>query len=501
MTLLTREALSQRRDQTRAEEQRLRDQRDQLLARAQADDALTDPGIKEKLDRLQVGIDRAEEQALEAGRAVLNDVLAKGDYVAEDGTDFGAPERGGAGFNTSRVGNPWDTNLVLRAGTSPQDELRARALTCNERSDLMPDAAREYMAKVLQQEEDPEGLLSRYTIESSSPAYFRAFAKWFNDPQAGSHEWAPDEREAWSRVKQIGQVLERASMGIGSAGIGGALVPYSLDPNILISSVGSVNPMRDVARVETTAYNTKKFVTSTGVTSHWYNENSETSDDSPALLQPSVDCQRASAFVTASIELAEDSDITQQLGGVFADSKAQEEARVFTVGTGVAPEPAGIITHLVAAGGSTVIATASNVLALGDLLTNQAALPPRWRANARWMMNLSIINGYRQVPAFTGATTSVINDSTSPPRALGWEVRENSNMDGTLTGAAADYALLSGDFKQWVIVDRIGSRIEFLPHMLGANRRPLAQRGFLMLWRVGTGLLVADAFRLSNFST
>lgn len=98
-----------------------------------------------------------------------------------------------------------------------------------------------------------------------------------------------------------------------------------------------------------------------------------------------------------------------------------------------------------------MIATATNVLAQGDLYANQAALPARWRPRARWMMNLSIINGYRQLPQATGLNYSIINDDGPRPRALGWTVYENSSMDGSL-GAGADYTVLSGDFRQYIIV-------------------------------------------------
>jgi predicted phage gp36 major capsid-like protein len=40
-----------------------------------------------------------------------------------------------------------------------------------------------------------------------------------------------------------------------------------------------------------------------------------------------------------------------------------------------------------------------------------------------------------------------------------------------------------------------------IPNLVRANRRPSGQRGFLMHWRVGAYVLIADAFRLSNFST
>jgi predicted phage gp36 major capsid-like protein len=41
---------------------------------------------------------------------------------------------------------------------------------------------------------------------------------------------------------------------------------------------------------------------------------------------------------------------------------------------------------------------------------------------------------------------------------------------------------------------------EVIPHLFGANQRPTGQRGFYMHFRVGTGVLVPDAFRLTNHS-
>jgi HK97 family phage major capsid protein len=263
---------------------------------------------------------------------------------------------------------------------------------------------------------------------------------------------------------------------------------------------GALDPMREVARVERTAQNEKRFVTPLGVTASWDAESAEVSDDTPTLLQPTITSYKGQAFVPVSFELFEDSDIAAQVGALFTDAKQVLEAAAFTTGTGTG-QPRGIITALVAAGGSVVIATATNVLAQGDLYANQAALPARWRPRARWMMNLSIINGYRQLPQAAGLNYSVVNDDGERPKALSWEIRENSNMDGTLTAAAADYTVLSGDFQQYAIVDRIGTTIELIPHLLGPNRRPTGERGFYMHFRTGGDVLIADAFRLTNHST
>jgi len=351
------------------------------------------------------------------------------------------------------------------------------------------------MERMIRDDDDPEARVARFVVEASSRDYFRAFGKWMRDTVSGGHEWTPEEREAVQRVR----FLER-SMTLGTGANGGFLLPHELDPNVIISSTGYVDPMRQISRVATTAYNEKRFVTSTGVTSHWYAEEADVSDDSPALLQLAITCRKAMAFTAVSFELFEDSDIARQIGRLFADSKAAEEARVFTTGNGTT-EPKGVITALVAAGGSTVIATGTNVLAGVDLYNNQAALPARWRPNAKWMLNVSILNGYRQIAQASGLNYSIVNDSTAPPTMLGWPAYENGTMDGTLTGAAADYTVLSGDFQQFAIVDRIGTTIEVVPQLFGANRRPTGQRGFLMHWRVGSDVLVADAFRLTNHST
>jgi HK97 family phage major capsid protein len=55
--------------------------------------------------------------------------------------------------------------------------------------------------------------------------------------------------------------------------------------------------------------------------------------------------------------------------------------------------------------------------------------------------------------------------------------------------------MIFGDFKQFLIVDRIGMTVEMVPHVLGANRRPTGQRGVYAVWMNNSKILVPDAFR------
>jgi HK97 family phage major capsid protein len=406
--------------------------------------------------------------------------LARRSGNRESGAEFPVPRRPDS---PSRPGD----------GPPRADGIRDQALRANARADFLPERAREHMEKMLREDDDPQDRLAQITVALSDRAYLRAFAAWFNDPVSGGHLWTDQEREAVQRVRH----LER-SMVLGTGSAGGFLVPYELDPNIILTA-SYTDPLREIARVATTAVNEKRFVTSAGATSSWDPEETEVSDDSPVLAQPTVTAKKAMTFVPVSYELFEDSDIAQQIGRVFADSKAAHESLSFTLSQ--TNGPIGLISALVAAGGATVIATGTNVLAATDVYNAAGQLPARWRANASWMTHGITLNGYRQLPKATNIQESLVDDSSSPPKMVNRSVYENSNMDSALTGAAADYLTVIGDFQQYAIVDRIGTTLELVPHLFGATRRPTGQRGFLQHWRVGADVLVADAFRLLNYST
>jgi HK97 family phage major capsid protein len=267
------------------------------------------------------------------------------------------------------------------------------------------------------------GLAARWTRITIDPAYERAVAKLFRDPTNGHREFTGEELAAYQDAKQ----LQRA-MNIGSDAAGGFLMPFTLDPNIMLTSVGSVNPMRSVSRIVTTATESWSGVTSAGVTAAWYAEAAEVADHSPTPAQPEIATHRASSFIAASIEVTMDTNLASQLGALFTDAKDQLEATAMTLGTGTG-QPKGIIPAVTAVSGSVVTAT-GGALTVADIYANQNALPPRWRPRARWMANLSIINAGRQLVAGSGLTTSIVDDSTTPPRMLGWQLHENSTMDG-----------------------------------------------------------------------
>jgi HK97 family phage major capsid protein len=142
------------------------------------------------------------------------------------------------------------------------------------------------------------------------------------------------------------------------------------------------------------------------------------------------------------------------------------------------------------------------VLLAGDVYAVQNTLPPRWQPRASWNANLSIINTLRQLETTNGAL-KFPGLQGDPAMLLGRSMYENSNMNGTFDAAAtaANNLLLHGAFENFVIVDRIGSTLELVPHLVGSNRRPTGQRGALLWFRTGSNVVVPQAFRLLNIAT
>ena len=220
---------------------------------------------------------------------------------------------------------------------------------------------------------------ARWAAATGDPAYLRAVSKKLTDPENGQLLWTTEESEAWRSAAAV--QAERAMSTTDVAG--GFLIPMQLDPAILLSSGGSANPLRAMARVIPTVGDVWYGVSSDGVDAHWYAEATEVSDDSPALLQPSIPCYRGSAWVPFSVEIEGDgTGFVTEVGRLLGDAVEQLTATAYVTGSGTG-EPTGFITAL-AGGASEVDGDGSESLADSDPYKLQNALPPRFQANSQW---------------------------------------------------------------------------------------------------------------------
>lgn len=430
--------------------------------------------------------DRVEKTRREKAKRDLHNAVSRPDAVFEAGSQR----------DDRPSSDPWEHDLPqfgqTREGTLAM--LVGRARTAIERCTAL-DSGRERITRALDDPEigsESQSKIARWTVATSDPAYARAFYKLAADPDNGHREFDEVELRAFRRVKS-----EARAMGLTDTA-GGFLVPFQLDPTVVISNSGGTNPIRDIARTVVATGDVWNGVSSAGVTSAWYAEFAEIADGSPTLAQPAIPIHKQATFVPVSFEAYDDMvNGAQEIAKLMRDEADQTDAEAFTIGTG-SGQPTGIVTALIGSG--SVVSQSGLTLDAPDFFATQEALGPRFQANASWIMALPSMNRGRQIIAGTGLTTPLLSDATNPPTLLGKPVFEASYMDGTVTASAADYLAVYGDFQHYIVAERIGTTLELVPHLMGPNRLPTAARGWLMWRRVGADSIADNAFRVLNKS-
>lgn len=386
-----------------------------------------------------------------------------------------------------RFRNPWDLSEVRAFGRSRESvnyELRQRALTAIERMPSANDKVREAATTILERFDDKDATLARLCLAASSPAYLRAFGK---AATSRLHELDADEKRALEAV--------RAMSLTDSAG--GYLVPFQLDPTVIITANGSLNEIRRIARQVVATGDVWNGVSAGAVSWSWDAEASQVSDDAPTFAQPSIPNYMARGFVPVSIEALQDmANGAAEVARLLVEGKEILEAAAFAIGSG-SGQPTGIVTALT--GTSSVVASATtDTLAVADLYAVQAALPAKYRARAAWLATNSFYNRARQFDTAGGSSLWAQLGDDRPALLLGKGVYEAEDMDGSITGSADNYMAVFGDFTNYVIADRIGLTVEFIPHLFGANNRPTGQRGWFAYYRTGADSVNDGAFRVLN---
>lgn len=389
-----------------------------------------------------------------------------------------------------RFRNPWDLSEVRTFGQSKGQigrEMRARALSAIKRMPGTSDTVRAAATDIIEKWDDGDARIARHCLATSSPEYLRA---WSKCAAGKGHMITPEEQRA----------LERAMSLTDSAG--GYLVPFQLDPTVIITANGSRNQIRQAARTVVATGDVWNGVSSGAVSWSWDAEGTQVSDDATTFAQPTVPIHKAAGFVPISIEALEDeANVTQEVARLLAFGRDTLEAAAFTTGSG-SGQPTGIITAL-AGGSSEVAPTTAETFAAADIYKVDNALPARYRAGASWMANRAIYNLVRQFDTGGGSQMWERIGADVPPELLGRPALEAEDMDGAFdaTATANNYLLVYGDFSNYVIADRVGMTVEFIPHLMGANGRPAGQRGWYAYYRVGADSVNDAAFRMLNLAT
>jgi len=333
------------------------------------------------------------------------------------------------------------------------------------------DAAREQVDHLLRNV-DGNGELAARVVATANPVYERAFGKAVMAGTAGV---------------LFGEEARALATGVDANG--GYAVPFTLDPSVILTSNGSVNPLRQISRVIQITGNEWRGVTSAGITVSRAAEAAESTDNSPTLAQPVITPTRVHGFVPFSIEADQDwSQLRSEITMMLQDAKDQEEATAFATGSGTGLNPQGVVTGA----GVTVSPNAGSATLEGaDAYALEEAIGPRFRANGSFLSTKAGYNDIRQSTSGEPGLWERIG-AGQPAQLLGYSAYELSTLP--VPALSANGTMLFGDFRQFAIVDRVGMSVELVPHLFGTTgNMPTGQRGLYAIWRNSSQVLVPGA--------
>jgi HK97 family phage major capsid protein len=342
------------------------------------------------------------------------------------------------------------------------------------------EAAKERMHLLLEGDSKHTPLIARHMLLTGSAEYHEEFQTYVK-----------------SKGTYVGEAM-RAAMSLTDSA-GGYLVPFTLDPTIILTNAGIQDPLRQISTIKTIATDTWNGVTSAGVTAEWLGEGSEAADASPGFGQPVITPRKAAAWVFGSYEVLADSGFASELGRLLGDAKARLEGAAFATGNVGASQPRGVVAGVAAVTASIVTSATTNAYVVGDVYRVSDALRPRDAAQASWIGNKKIFSLTRQFDTSGGSAFWANLGMAVPNQLLGQNIYECSTMTGAVSTSAL--VLLAGNFSEFYIVDRVGMSVMYEPMVksTGSNR-PTGQAGWFAFWRVGSDVVDAAAFRLLQLS-
>jgi HK97 family phage major capsid protein len=302
------------------------------------------------------------------------------------------------------------------------------------------------------------------------------------------------------------------ALAVGVDATGGFTVPFAFDPTIIAigSWTGAVNPYRRACRVvPIIGTDTWNALTATAVVATRTTEAAAAVEQGPTFAQPQYVVTRVQGQITASFEMFQDrTDLASELAGLIAEAKDnEEESSMATGATAAANIGVGPVSGT--SGAYTAVAGAgSGVLAEGDFTATEAALPVRHRANAQWFMNRVNIRKAQSLETaggkmFGGSSYQSVgplaNDSAGNTglRLLGYPVNESPSLPVATTTTITAASLIN--VNSYVIVDRIGMSVQFIPFIFNSSQLATGQAALYFMYRNTAKPINTDAGRTLRF--
>lgn len=357
------------------------------------------------------------------------------------------------------------------------------------RSERVSDAGAEALTAAVTNGADTADARSvaRLALVTGSDAYRSGFSKVLVGGTDAVLELTDAERQAFALARTEARALSLA-------GQGAALVPLSLDPAISLVGGGSISAIRQLATSKIVASNEHQVVRSAGVTATWKSEGQEEADNSPTVAPTKITVHKGTAYVQYTEELAwDDPMLLDDLGVMLRDAADELTAAAFVNGAGSATVPQGLLTGLVAAPGSIVSGSAFNLET--DPARLLAAVPPRHRKAASFLAHGNFINMLEFTETSNG---SLMYPTIGQGKLLRRDLHEESLFPAAIAAnPATTSVMVAGDIaKTYLIVNRLGTVIQLVPTLFGANARPTGESGLRMVFRTGAGVVAPEAARV-----
>lgn len=396
-----------------------------------------------------------------------------------------------AGFQFKKEGDDGSDMDIVRSRPA---ELRDASLRNLEKShknvDLGDHSLRKVESLIRQGKSvsyDPR-VVQSLLLATENDDYRSAWMKLVTDPHP---ILTPEEQRAVQRYNEV------RAMSIGTTTAGGFGIPVLIDPSIVLTAQGSLNPFRRIARNISITTNIWKGVSSAGVTWSYDAEAAAVSDDSPTLAQPTVETYAARGFIPFSYELAMDyPGFASEMSVLLNEGYDELQAAAFATGTG-SGQPFGILTALDANTNVEVVVTTDGSFGGVDINKVWGALPDRYKTRATWVMNHDVGN---EIATFGNSNnlSFVTVDLTGIVQTIRTRPIEFASAFPDFTGTTgAANILVVGDFQNYAVVDRVGMSVELIPNLFDiTNNRPTGQRGWFAFARHGADSINDLGFRL-----
>jgi Predicted phage phi-C31 gp36 major capsid-like protein len=351
--------------------------------------------------------------------------------------------------------------------------------------------------------DSPDKEIARRILLTGSPVYKRAFNKLCASG-GNTAVLSPEEQRG-------------TALAMSVTTTGGFLVPYAFDPTVIaVGAHTTINPYRKVCRVvDIAGANIWHALTSTAVVATRTTEAATTIESGTTLAQPSYTPSRVQTQVTYSLEVGQDRpNLGEEIAVLIQEAKDNEEESTFAIGVN-ASATIGVVGIGAPTGTSGCFTAKAEVggagaIYLSDLLACEMDLPIRWRMNAAWFMNRvnirkcqALETSYGQL--FNGAgygspgypaVGNPKNDAfgNTGLSMLGYPVYESNSLPiaTTTTITLATFC----DPQQFVIVDRIGMQVQFIPFTFATSPLVTGQQALYAMWRNAAAPVNVDGGRI-----